>query len=296
MILRMQSAISLLTCSCLISVATAATSDVGLVMTTGKVQVNGAEVPGTAAIFSGSLIATGDRSSSIQFADGSSAVMKPGAMMTVYRENSVLRQGVVMQSRVDKHPVLANGLRISGATPNAAVQIGVKGASYTEVAAQQGESDVWTESGHLVARVEPGKTLNFTLNAAAGSPANGVTLSGILRPHSLLVDDITNVTYQLQGGNLQPLVGESVQVSGTVLGGNPSSSTPQVVAVSNITRLTPYAAMGGGGGGQAQPSSTNQRAGTIAFLVFVAAGISLLAYGLSGGFGTSPSAVTPITP
>ncbi|HEY6310325.1 MAG TPA: hypothetical protein VIY52_05890, partial [Streptosporangiaceae bacterium] len=135
-----------------------------------------------------------DANSNLQFSDGTNAVMRPGASMNVYRERSVLQTGVTMQRGVDKHPVFADGLRIAGVTPNAVALIGVKDPSHIEVAAQEGETDVWTSSGKLVARVEPGKTLSFAMNATGG-PADGVKLHGILRLHNLLTDEQTNVTF-----------------------------------------------------------------------------------------------------
>ena len=299
MLLRLQSAVSLFTCSCLISVASATPSNIGLVMTTGEVQVDGTSVRGNSALFSGSLVQSQDAISNLQFSDGTTAIMRPGATMTVYRERSVLKMGVTMQRGLDKHPVIANGLRISGATPNAIALIGVKDASHLEVAAQEGETDVWTSSGNLVARVEPGKTLTFALLAAGGAPANGVQLHGILQPHDLLKDEQTNVTYQLQGSGLHALVGTSVEVTGTVLGGSPTASTPPVVAVSNAVMMNnDYAATAEGQQGGASPTVTGHawnKSSTI-FLIVVAIGGILLGLGASGAFSSSPRPVTPATP
>lgn len=218
--------------------------------------------------------------------------------MTVYREHSVLQQGVALQRGIDKHTVSAGELKISGATPNAAVLIGIKDASHIEVSAQEGEAEVRTSSGNLVARVESGKPLNFTIRDAAGSAKNAAALSGILRPHYLLTDETTNVTYQLQGANLEPLVGHEVQVTGTLLAGS-SSAVPEVVSVSSITGLIPSVAMAAGQDTGAPPDDQDQhrkRRGAIVFLVFVAIGATLLGLGTSGGLGTSPSAVTPTVP
>ncbi|HMD20865.1 MAG TPA: hypothetical protein VKH40_11110 [Alloacidobacterium sp.] len=294
MILRLQSAISLLTCGCLITVASAASSNIGLVMTTGEVEIDGSRVPGPAAIFSGSLISSGDRSSNLQFSDGTSAVMKPGATVTVYAERSVLQRGVTMQRGVDKHFLLADGLRISGATPNAAVLVGVKDASYFEVAAQEGESDVWTSSGSLVARVEPGMTLNFALSQATATQENSVAVCGDLQQNYQLTDVHSNVTYQLQGSGLQALVGKSIRVNGTIVGGAPSGTTPQVIAVSTVKKLNHPCVMAAGAAPAAIGAITSR--GGIAFLVFVAAGGILIGLGAAGSLGTSPSPVTPTTP
>ena len=294
MILRLQSAISLLTCSCLVAVASAASSNIGLVMTTGEVEIDGSRVPGPAAIFSGSLISAGDRSSNLQFVDGTSAVMKPGARVTVYREHSVLQHGVTMQRGVDRHSLLANGLRISGASPNATVLVGVKDASYFEVAAQEGESDVWTASGNLVARVEPGMTLNFALSQDSGNKGGSLDVCGDLQQNYLLTDVQSNVTYQLQGAGLQSLVGKSIRINGTIVGGAPSGTTPQVIAVSTIKKLN-HPCVNGPGAAPAA-SITGLSKGGIAFWVFVAAGGTLLGLAAAGALGTSPSPVTPTTP
>src|SRR5215470_9755303 len=148
MILRLRSAISFVTCwSFIISTTSAASDNIGLVMTTGAVQVDGVTVPGSAAIFSGSRIASGTGISNLRYSDGTTAVMRPGAQMTVYRDHSVLLQGVAMQRGADKHPVFAHGLRISGATPDAALLVGVRDASHFELAAQGGKLEVRTSTG-----------------------------------------------------------------------------------------------------------------------------------------------------
>jgi len=298
MIPRLRSVISLFTCICLINMASATSANVGLVMTTGEIQVDGSSVRGNAAIFSGSIIATRDRSSNLRFSDGTNAVMKPGAIVVAYREHSMLKQGVIMQRAVDRHAVIADGLKISGVTPNAIALIGVRDPSHIEVAAQEGESAVWTSNGNLLARIDPGKTLSFAVNEAAGAPANGVRLSGILRPHYLLTDEITNVTYQLQGADLEPLIGASIEVTGTVLGGNPSSSVPQVVAVSSVTKLNPNLAAADGQQGGAAPAGQGPlfNKSSIIFLIVVAVGGTLLGLAAAGVFSSSPSPATPATP
>jgi hypothetical protein len=301
MFLRLQSAVSLFTCSCLISMASATPSTIGLVMTSGEVQVDGSSVRGNSAIFSGSLVSSGDANSSLQFFDGTNAVMRPGATMKVYREHSVLQQGVTMQRGVDKHAVFADGLKISGATPNAVALIGVKDASHVEVAGQAGETTVWTSSGNLVARVEPGKTLSFSWDDAStsGIPANGVRIYGILRPHYLLTDEQTNVTYRLQGSGLDAFVGASVAVTGTVLGGNPASNTPPVVSVANVVKMGNDGEMALGQQGGARPAGQSSvwTKRNIIFLIVVAVGGTLLGLGVSGAFSSGRSVpVTPATP
>ncbi len=286
MILRLQSAVSLFTCSCLISVASATSSSIGLVMSTGEVQVDGMRVPGNSAIFSGSLISSGDRSSSLQFSDGTSALMKPSTSVTVYREHSVLQRGVTLQRGVDKHPILADGLKISGASPHAVALIGVKDASYLEVDAQEGESDVWTSTGDLVARVEPGKTLGFEIGQAApGTQVTNLKICGDLNPDFLLTDHSSYVTYHLQGTDLKPFVGKTVRVTGTVSGAVSSPSTAEILVVSSIKKLNQVC--------EAPAAVTTK---SIIVLVAIGVGGTLLGLAAAGDLSPSPSPVTPTTP
>ena len=291
MILRFRSAIALLTCWCLVSTVSAASANIGLVITNGDVQVDGVAVPGNAAVFSGSRITTGTGISNLRFSDGTSAVMKPSAQMTVYPDHSVLLRGVTMQRGAARHPVIVNGLRISGATPNAAVLVGVKDQSHFEVAAEGGELEVRTSKGDLVARVEPGKDLTFSISQApAGTPQNNVELCGRLGDDNQLRDTFTSVTYLLQGANLEPRHGQTIRVSGTVV--NPSA-TPQVVNVSSITHVRTCEVAAGPG---AAPAGARIASGAGLLLIALALGGlgAGIYFAISSNNGQQPT--TPAVP
>jgi hypothetical protein len=265
--------------------ASSTSANIGIVMTTGEVQVDGSRVPGNSAIFSGNLIGSGDRSASLQFSDGTSAVMRPGATMTVYRERSILQQGVAMQRGVDRHPVLlADGLKIAGTTPNAIALVGVRDETHFEVAAQEGESDVWTPSGMLVARIEPGNTLSFSIAQATGMQTNPkeVTLCGDLDADYQITS--SNVIYKLQGTGLDSFVNKTIKVTGTTVGVPASPSEPQLLAVSKIQKQ------------KSCEKGTVWWVGGIPLLIFIAAGGTLIGLGAAGDFGVHQPPVTPATP
>ena len=282
MILRVQSVISLFTCSCLICMASSPSSTIGLVLTSGEVQVNGLSVPGNSAIFAGNLISSGASSASLQLSDGTSAIMRPGTTMVVYGEHSVLKQGVTMQGRVDKHSVLADGLRISGATPNAVVLVGVKDASHMEVAAKEGESDVWTASGDLVARITPGKTLSFAMAQASPEQQKDASFCGELDANYLLTDSHTGVTYQLHGGDLDPLIGKTVKVSGLVAN-PPTGSQYEPLTVLKIKARDKRCD---------EPAIWRNKG--LVLLLFIGFGGALI--GLAAADDLGPSPVTPTIP
>jgi hypothetical protein len=259
-------------------------------MTTGEVQVDGVTVPGNAAIFSGSHIASGVGISNLRFSDGTSAVMRPGAQMTVYRDHSVLVQGVAMQRGADKHPVFAHGLRISGATLNAAVLVGVKDPSHLELAAQAGQLEVRTSTGTLVARVELGKPLDFTISQApTDTQETTLQICGRLRDNHQLTDTFTSLTYQLQGTGLDSFIGKTVRITGPVV--NPSA-TPQVVTVSSINKVKTCEAAAGPG---ATPTAVIQSPPALIAVALMAAG-GIIAGILAYGSGGERPPVTPSEP
>jgi hypothetical protein len=117
-----------------------------------------------------------------------------------------------------------------------------------------------------VARLEPGKVLSFVVQVSpqnanttpvqqnstpttvgqAAPPSSGVqlTVHGILRKdhpgrygHFLLTDVATNVTYELQGPNLDDLVGASVEVTGSTFDTTAAAGASKVMAVSDIHQM-----------------------------------------------------------
>ena len=113
----------------------------------------------------------------------------------------------------------------------------MKDSSHLEVAAQGGAAEVRTAAGVLLARLETGKAMGFTVQdlpqvptappttsgQAAPAPGTQLTLHGIVRKdhagrygHYLLTDVATKITYELQGPGLDDLVGAQVEVIGSI--------------------------------------------------------------------------------
>jgi hypothetical protein len=260
MLVKLQSAISLFTCSCLVSVA-ASPSSIGFVVTSGQVQVDGAAVRGNSTLFQGNVVRAGETASDLMFPGGSNLLLQPGSTVTVFRDYGVLEHGAVVQRG---HQALrADGLRISSLSPQGAVLVDVQDKSHVKVTAQDGPAEVRNPAGLLVARLEAGKALNLSVQqqdstptAPQQSPAPtageqapppaGVqlTLRGVLRKdhpgrygHFLLTDTATNVTYELQGPDLDDLVGAAVEVTGSTYDRAAASGASKVMSVSDIHQM-----------------------------------------------------------
>jgi hypothetical protein len=259
MLVKLQSVISLFTCGCLVSVA-AMPSSIGFVVTSGQVQVDGAAVRGNSTLFQGNVVRAGDATSDLMFPGGSSLLLQPGSSVRVFRGYGVLEHGAAVQR--GRQALHADGLNISSLSPQGAVLVDVQDKSHLKVTAQGGPAEVRNPAGLLVARLEPGKALDFSVQQnstptppqqnqtpAAGeqSPAPAgvqLTLHGVLRKdhpgrygHFLLTDMATNVTYELQGPDLDDLVGASVEVTGSTYDRAAASGASKVMSVSDIHQM-----------------------------------------------------------
>jgi len=264
MLARLQSAVAMFTCGCLVCVASSP-SNVGIVVTTGGAQVDGASVRGNSTLFSGSLVRAGSVPSDLMLFGGANLLIQPGASVKVYREYAVMQNGAAIQRGSHGFSLFANGLRVSNLSPDGAVLVDVQDPSHLTVTAQAGTAEVSGATGGLVARLEPGKAARFALQAAtqqapstaasqqnppstapAQPPPAGrqLTLHGILRTdhpgrygHYLLTDLASKITYELQGPGLDDLVGASVEVTGSTFDTPPAPGASAVVSVSDIHQM-----------------------------------------------------------
>ena len=260
MLVKLQSSIALFTCGCLISVA-ASPSSVGFVVTNGQAEVDGSIVHGNSTLFQGSLIQAGSATSDLMFPGGSNLLLQPESAVKVYREYALLQRGAVIQR--GSHGLVADGLRIYSLSSEGAVVVGMKDNAHLEVAAQGGPAEVRTAAGALVARLETGKAMSFTLQDSSQTPAASqqtqsprtprpvspppgtqLTLHGIVRKdhagrygHYLLTDVATKVTYELQGPGLDELVGAQVEVIGSIFDQPAAEGASSVVSVSDVHQM-----------------------------------------------------------
>jgi hypothetical protein len=269
MLVKLQSAIALFTCGCLVSVA-ASPSSIGFVVTNGQVEVDGAVVHGNSTLFQGNVVKAGNATSDLMFPGGSNLLLQPGSAVKVFREYGLLERGAVVQR--GSHILVADGLKVSSLSPQSAVFIDMQDRAHLRVAAQGGAAEVRNPAGGLLARLEPGKALTFVVQVApqdpsaipsprnSTSPAAGqvppaaavqLTLHGILRKdhpgrygHYLLTDVASNVTYELQGSGLDDLVGASVEVTGSTFDTVAAAGASKVLSVADIHQM-PLAEMRG---------------------------------------------------
>lgn len=265
MLIKLQSAISLVTCGCLVSLG-ASPSSIGFVVTNGEAVVDGATVQRNSTLFQGSLVRTGDTTSDLMLPGGSNLLLQPGSSANVYSDHAILRQGTATERGGHGYVVFADGLRVSTPSPDGAFVVGLKDRSHLDVSAQGAAAEVRSSAGVLLARLDAGKSLGFAVQdppqtpaapanprdtpatATPGAPEPGqqLTMHGIVRKdhagsygHYLLTDVNSHLTVELRGGaGMDDLVGGSVEVTGTVLATNPAGGASRVLSVSDIHQMT----------------------------------------------------------
>jgi hypothetical protein len=261
MLVKLQSAVALFTSACLVSVA-ASPSSIGVVVTSGQAQVDGALVRGNSTLFQGNLVQAGQGTSDLMFPGGSNLLLQPGSAVRVFREYGVLDHGAAVQR--GSNTLVADGLKIFSLSPQGAVFVAIHDGSRVSVVAQGGAAEVRNPAGDLVARLEPGKALTFAIQAAQ-QDSNGLpqtpaqptttgqsptpagtqlTIHGILHTdhpgrygHFLLTDIPSKVVYELQGPGLDDLVGASVEVTGSTFDTAPAEGASKVLSVSDIHQM-----------------------------------------------------------
>jgi hypothetical protein len=253
MLVKLQSAISLLTCGCLVCVA-ASPSSIGFVVTSGQAQVDGAAVRSNSTLFQGNVVRAGNTASDLMFPGGSNLLLQPGATVKVFRDYGVLEHGAAIQR--GPHALVADGLKVSSLSPQGAAFVDVQDGSHLRVVAQGGVAEVRDLAGVLVARLDSGKALTFAVQvpqqnapptASSQTPTptgTQLTVHGVLRKdhpgrygHFLLTDVASSVIYELQGPDLDDLVGASVEVTGSTFDTTPAEGASKVLSVSDIHQM-----------------------------------------------------------
>lgn len=308
---KLQSAISLFTCGCLVSAA-ASPSSIGFVVTRGQAQVDGAVVRGNSTLFQGNVVQAGTAPSDLMFPEGSNLLLQPGSTVKVFRDYGVLVHGAAIQR--GPHAVFADGMKVSSVSPQGAVYVEVQDSAHLRVAAQGAAAEVRNPTGRLMARLEPGKALSFAIQDSPQSPSSpppgqatppaGVqmTLHGILRKdhpgrygHFLLTDLTSNVTYELQGPGLDDLVGASVEVTGSIFDTAAAAGASKVVSVSDIHQM-PLSEMRGDNIGGATPAPSTPSTSTPAAAPPTPSGEALPSNGAGPEVGATPEATAPPEP
>ncbi len=251
----------------------AGTPAIGLVQAAGEFRLNHATTYGNGTLLEGAILETGTARSDISLSSGGHIAIAPNSKTTVYKDHAVLQSGAA-EVNAPNFKVVASKLSISGS----GAQVVFDSPTKIRVGALSTPVEVRNSSNMLLARVAYGSPLSFDEGAGGGGQggASGpVTITGTLQKSGnkyTITDDTTNVTYEVQGKDLDKKVGKKVKVAGAIIAG--SGAVP-VVTVSSIAIVGAAAAAGG--------------LSTAAIAGIVVAGATGLGLGIAGATGAFDS-------
>ena len=219
----------------------AGTSAIGLVQATGEFRLNHASTHGTGTLLDGALLETGNARSDVSLSSGGHIAVGPNSKTLIFKDHAVLQSGAA-DINAANFKLIASKLSITGS----GAQVVFDSPTRIRVGAVSSTVEVRNGANLLLARVTPGSPLAFDEAAGGQSGASGpVTITGTLAKNGdqyTITDDTTNVTYVVQGKDLDKKVGKKVKVAGALIAG---TGTVATVAVTSAV-VVGAAAVGGG--------------------------------------------------
>jgi hypothetical protein len=279
---------------------TATSPAIGLATANGSFQVNAAKVWGNTTLFDGSVVETAKAPSDLRLNNGAQMRLASESRATVYGGRFVLERGSGQVEASSSYPVEARTLRVYPATSGAVARVELARGSQVLVAAVQGAVRVTNAAGVVVANMTAGNALSFDPQAGASAPTK--VAGCLLRKDGkfVVVDQVTNVTLQVQGGELEKEVGNKVEITGAADPGRPAvAGATQLVNVQSVKRLEKGGCssvarkVGAGAGAGAAAAAAGAAAGGAAAGIGTAATVAIVggvvAAGTVGGLAAAGS-------
>lgn len=223
---------------------------IGMAVARGSFRADNSRVYGNTTLFEGTRLATSQASLELRLQSGAQLGLAPASEAKVYRDHLVLERGRAEVRAAAAYGLEARGLRATPTAAHAWARIGFDERNRVLVAAVRGPVEVRNAAGLLLANLEEGRTLVFDPQGQQPGAAAPVKISGLVQHrdgHYLLIDEVSNVTFEVLGGGVEREVGNRVELSGVIdPTAKPFPPATQVVRVTKSVRLSAAAAGPGG--------------------------------------------------
>ena len=206
---------------------------IGIAMVNGIATVDNSSIRGNTSVLEGSVVETAKGTSQLSLEGGARLNFGADSRSKIYKDHVVLEKGMGQVHGGSNFPLFANALHVVGSGSDSTVRVAVKDSKSILVGAVTGEARVLNSKGLLLARVMPGKTLEFDQEAGAAAQAK---ISGCLERRGgkyYVRDETTGVVSEVTGAGLDQYVRKHVDISGSLdTAATPGSGATQVVRVS----------------------------------------------------------------
>jgi len=202
---------------CMGTYAAAGTTSIGTISAQGSIHVDGYAVDGNATLFDGSVVQTDLASAALRVNRDVRITLSTDTRGTLRRDRLVLQKGTGEMTLPAHFQIEANGLHVTGDQPASRALVTVQNSDRIEVAALSGSLQVLGPNGLVLAKINPGRSMSFSMATSTSTSAfSSRGMLSVENGHYYLTASDTNVKYEIFGKNLAKYVGDKVLVSGTV--------------------------------------------------------------------------------
>lgn len=199
-----------------LTLAFCANPAIGVATANGSFQIDKSKVYGNTTLFDGSFIETTEASSDLVLNTGARLRLGAGSQARVHRDRLVLEKGQGQVSGASGYFIEALSLRAAPDSPQSQMTVTYKHAGI-QVAALTGSARVSGPDGIMLAKVTPGAAIDLDPQAAGAAAPTKVT--GRLGNKSnafILPDEVSRLTFELNGPTVEKYVGKCVEATGTL--------------------------------------------------------------------------------
>lgn len=257
--------------------ASAAPDAIGIATARGDFFIDRSPVRGNTTLFDGGVLETNSSPSVVRLQSGSEIRLGSTSRGRIYSDRLVLEKGEGQIDKASNFRFEALGLRILPDSSATKARVALLGNQRVAVSALAGTLRVTTAEGTLVARLEPGRALEFEPQVAgAAAPFSGRGCVAVAGIRFLLRDATANVSLDLRGMDMGQYAGQRVEITGTELKNvRPAEGATQVIQVAKIARVSGSCSIPPGG------ATTAKAAGMSGTTKVVIAGVAIAA--VAGG-------------
>lgn len=270
---------------------------IGVAMVSGVAKVDNSDIRGNASILEGSVVETAKGTSRLSLQGGARVEFGSESRGKVYRDHVVLEKGMGQLHAPGNFPVIANSLSVATTGKDSTVRIALKDSHKIQVAAVSGQAQVRNSHGVLLAKLMPGRTLEFDqeVQAGAAAPVKITGCVGLREGGFALRDETTNVIYEIKGPGVDAWVGKHVTINGSL-----DPNTAPVAGADQVIRFgaggvaaaaggCPTGPVGGAAAGAAAGAAGLSHAAVVAIVAGVVIGGTLGGLAASGVFESTPA-------
>jgi hypothetical protein len=268
-----------------------AAPSIGVAVNNSDFRVDASRVQGSATLFEGNVVETGKGPARLYLNNGARVRLAARSKAAVFADRLQLQAGAVGFSGAPLR-MEALSLRVENDSPRGSAGVSLVPGGAVRVSALDGSLAVRNGRGVLVARLAAGTSLEMF---PAPDTPNLTRVSGIVKKAGgryILQDQVSGVSFELRGEDLDSAVDKKVEITGTVIPGE-SPAAAQILQVSSIRILAGAAAPAVAAG--AAGSGGGVSAGTIAVIAGVTVAVAATTAGIALSGDDEAPALSPST-